>query len=442
MLRSRGISTVLGALLFTIVAFLLIALALRVFTESTATLTEVASVAAQNAVEERLKIAASYTRVVAYTASQAGATVTPLLGEKEGDESLLDQLDGNSLKLVSAATQAGQQQQPQSIELVRNGDFSEDGNYWELENPWRVDTTLQCARVDTTAQSINASLWQTVNIPLGLQSLTLSFSYYLYAHPPGQVNSLSLTVEILQDGQTVWSASITWDRNRNPTEGVFSQSIPIEQLSLGNNAVINFTLRLSAGKDLQSLDVRLDNVSLVAAVAGAPPSPVGAAYLAAVRIDLSGVSGNCTLTMALSTTGFVEVYVPAADGVWAMVSKYYVEGGSRWFNATFAGSAALIYAYSAQPFEALLDYLQVEVSQPSRTVDVTVENVGTAPVTVYAVWLNGTRSPVGQLLPPGAALSVPFTLDSEPGGFASFEVRVVTSTRTHVARFAVRSAAP
>jgi len=76
--RGRGISTVLGALLFTVVALLFIALALRVFIESVSALTEVASAAARNVVEERLRITVSYTRIVSYTASQAGAIVTPL----------------------------------------------------------------------------------------------------------------------------------------------------------------------------------------------------------------------------------------------------------------------------------------------------------------------------------------------------------------------------
>ena len=433
---ARGISTVLGALLFTVVAMLFIALALRVFTESTATLTEVASVNARNAVEERLEISVSYTRSVKLTASQAGATVTPLWGTEEGDETLLDLLDGSSLNLVSSSTQAGQQpQQPQSRELVRNGGFSEREAYWKLGEPWRVDATLQCARVNTTAQSIVSSLWQTVDIPLGLQKLTLNFSYYLYASPQGQVGSLSVTVEILQDGLTVWSASVVWDRNRNPTEGVFSQSVPVGGLSPGP-AIINFTLRLSAGQNLRSLDIRLDDVSLLAESLGAPPSPVSAAYLAAARIDLASASGNCTLTAALNASGFMEVYVPAAEGVWVTALKYYVERGYEWFNVTFAGSASIIYAYSASPFKLMLDYLQVEGREVSPTVDVSVANRGTEPVTIYAVWLNGTRKDVERVLLSGMLLNVPFDISQlvNPTGF---EVRVVTATRTHTVRFAV-----
>jgi len=76
MARRRGISTVLGALLFTIVAVIFIALALRIFSESAATLTEVANVAVRNNVEERLAISVSYKRVRTLSASEALNSVT------------------------------------------------------------------------------------------------------------------------------------------------------------------------------------------------------------------------------------------------------------------------------------------------------------------------------------------------------------------------------
>jgi hypothetical protein len=432
----RGISTVLGALLFTIVAVLFVALMLRTFTESASTLTEVASANLQNAVVENLRISLSYTSTK-LTASQAGASVTPLYGTKEGNENLLDALDGNSLNVMSTAPQGGAPQAAQQLQLIKNGDFSNGSAYWTLEDPWRVDNTLKCARVNETARSVSASLWQTVEIPSGLQSLTLNFSYYLYAFPPGLVDNLTLVVEIWQNGNAVWRAKVPWSRSANPTEGSFSQSVPL-QLVIPGPATLNFTLYFEARVDV-GIDVRLDDVSLVAVIPVAPPSPVGAAAAAAkVALGSAGASANCTLTMVLNTSGFVEIYTPAAGGVWVMVSKYYVEKGYAWFNATFRGNSALVYAYSAQPFKLMMDYLQV--AQPSQSVNVVVANLGTAPVTVYAVWLNGSRIQVERVLAPGDSLSVPF--DPGSNGFTSLEVRVVTATRAHVARFVGRSAAP
>jgi hypothetical protein len=435
----RGISTVLGALLFTIVAVLFVALMLRTFTESASTLTEVASVNLQNAVVENLQISLSYTSTK-LTASQAGASVTPLYGTKEGGEYLLDALDGRSLNIMSTAPQGGASQTVQQLQLVENGDFSEGDKNWTLQAPWYVDNALQCARVNTSSlQYISASLWQTVKIPSGLQSLTLNFSYYFYVRPTGEgvVKRLSLTVEVLQNGRVVWNASVAWKPSDNGKWLQFSESVPTEQLSSGS-AVLNFTLYLDVKQELKSLDVRLDNVSLVAVVPVAVPSPVGAAVAAAkVALENVGASANCTLTMALNATGFVEVCAPAASGAWVMVSKYYVERGYAWFNATFRGNSALVYAYSAQPFKLMMDYLQV--AQPSQGVNVVVANLGTAPVTVYAVWLNGSRIRVEQVLAPGDLLSVPFDLGSSG---SALEVRVVTSTRAHVARFATKSAAP
>jgi hypothetical protein len=439
MVRRRGISTVLGALLFTIVAVLFVALTLRTFTESASTLTEVASVNLQNAVVENLQISLSYTSTK-LTATQAGASVTPLYGTKEGGETLLDALDGNSLNVMSTAPQGGASQTVQQLQLVENGDFSEGDKNWTLQAPWYVDNALQCARVNASSlQYISASLWQTVKIPSGLQSLTLNFSYYFYVRPTGEgvVKRLSLTVEILQNGRVVWNASVAWKPSDNGKWLQFSESVPTEQLSSGS-AVLNFTLYLDVEQELKSLDVRLDNVSLVAAVPVAVPSPIGAAVAAAkVALGSAGASANCTLTMALNATGFVEVYAPAASGAWVMVSKYYVERGYAWFNATFRGNSALVYAYSAQPFKLMMDYLQV--AQLSQGVNVIVANLGTAPVTVYAVWLNGSRIQVEQVLAPGDSLSVPFDLGSSG---SALEVRVVTSTRAHVARFATKSAAP
>ncbi len=426
MARRRGISTVLGALLFTIVAVLFVALILRTFTESASALAEVANVNLQNAAVENLQISLSRTSTK-LTASQAGASVTPLYGTKEGDETLLDALDGKSMNVTSTAPQGGASQTVQQLQLVRNGDFSNGTAYWTLQPPWYVppwyvDSTLQCARVLTSAQSITASLWQTVDIPSGLQKLTLNFSYYLEASSPGQVSNLMLVVEIWQNGKAVWRAGVSW--SKNPTAGSFSQSVPLQLVSPGP-ATLNFTLYFVANKAV-SVDARLDDVSLMAAVPVAVLSPVGAAVAAAeITLGSAGASANCTLTMALSTSGFEEVCAPAASGVWVMVSKYYVEKGYAWFNATFRGNSALVYAYSAQPFKLMMDYLQV--AQPSQSINVVVANLGTTPVTVYAVWLNGSRIQVERVLAPGDSLSVPFNPGSN--SFTSLEVRVVTATR-------------
>ncbi len=254
----------LGALLFTIVAVLFVALILRTFTESASALAEVANVNLQNAAVENLQISLSRTSTK-LTASQAGASVTPLYGTKEGDETLLNVLDGKSMNITSTAPQGGASQTVQQLQLVKNGDFSEGSRYWTPQPPWYVDSTLQCARVHkTSVQYITASLWQTVNIPSELQKLTLNFSYYLEASSPGQVSNLTLVVELWQSGRAVWRAGVSWSRNTNPTAGSFSQSVPLQLVS-PRSATLNFTLYFVADKAV-SVDARLDDVSLMAAV--------------------------------------------------------------------------------------------------------------------------------------------------------------------------------
>jgi len=189
---------VLGALLFTIVALLFIALVLRTFSESSATLTEVASVAMQNNVEERLAISISYKQVHTLTASEASASVTVRTGSGSVDASLLDALN--------------------------------DGRFASIESA-----------------------------------------------PVNAINSTG--------------------------------------------------------------------------------SPVAVAYAVELEVN-SAVSGNCTITVAANSTVFIEIYVPAGQA-WVLASKYYANTPSAWFNVTFSGSRALLYAYSTRPFKLMIDYLEV-----------------------------------------------------------------------------------
>ena len=275
MARRRGISTVLGALLFTIVAVIFIALALRIFSESAAALTEVANVAVQNNVEERLAISVSYKRVRTLSASEALNSVTVQTGSGSVDASLLNALN--------------------------------DGKFASIE------------------------------------------------------------------------------------------SAPVNAIG----------------------------------------SPVPVAYAVELEVDLA-VSGNCTITVAANSTVFIEIYVPAGRA-WVLASKYYAKEPYAWFNATFSGSRALVYAYSTRPFELRLDYLEVRAFELAPDVTVTVANEGTQPVNLYAVWLNGWRVDARRVLSPGAQLNVTFT-GVQYSNLTGFEVRVVTSTRVHTVRFYIERA--
>jgi|GEM_PF-2073231 len=270
----RGISTVLGALLFTVVAILLIALALRIFTESAATLTELASVVVQRSTEERLAISVSYKQARKLTASEASASVIIQPSGISVDTSLLNELDGYYVAIES-----------QPLYVANSSDFK-----------------------------------------------------------------------------------------------------------------------------------------------------VAVAHAVELEVNLAR-SGNCTLTVALNSTGFVEVYVPAGQA-WVLASRYYVKAAYAWFNVTFSGDRALVYAYSLHPFKLMLDYLEVEVPELAPDVSVTVVNAGTEPVNLYAVWLNAMRESARQVLPPGDHLTVTFR-GVQLDNLATLEVRAVTSTRVHIARFPI-----
>jgi hypothetical protein len=278
MSRRCGISTVLGALLFTMVALLFIALVLRTFSESSATLTEVASVAVQNNVEERLAISILYKQVRKLTASEASASVIVRTGSGSVDASLLDALN--------------------------------DGRFASIESA-----------------------------------------------PVNAINSTGSQVTVAH----------------------------------------------------------------------------------AVELEVnSAVSGNCTITVAANSTVFIEIYVPAGQA-WVLASKYYANTPYAWFNVTFSGSRALLYAYSTRPFKLMIDYLEVSTFELAPDVAVTVANEGAQPVNLYAVWLNGWRVDARRVLSPGAQLTVTFT-GVQYDNLSGFEVRAVTSTRVHAVRFYIERA--
>ena len=154
------------------------------------------------------------------------------------------------------------------VELVRNGDFSEGSAYWTLEEPWVVDPQ-QYARVSvSTNKDFAASISQDLGIPLGTVNLTLSFRYYLAAHPPGQVNRLELKAYLLSGSNVVWeSAPIAWDGSRVPVWRQFAQIFPF---NLAGPATLKITLFADV-KEVgiaSSIDAGIDDVSLAA---NAPP---------------------------------------------------------------------------------------------------------------------------------------------------------------------------
>jgi hypothetical protein len=149
-------------------------------------------------------------------------------------------------------------------ELIKNGDFSQGSAYWTLEEPWSVDTSLQLARINlTNPGNVSASLSQTFTLSSAVTLTQLKLYYYMDADPPGQVNSLQLIISIESSSATIWSDTISWKTSDKPTEGNYTAQLSL-QLAPGT-----YTLRinalLNAGKNLKQVDIKVDNVSLLAA---------------------------------------------------------------------------------------------------------------------------------------------------------------------------------
>jgi hypothetical protein len=145
-------------------------------------------------------------------------------------------------------------------ELVNNGDFSEGSAYWTLENPWNVTQQYARAYVETN-KNFTASIYQDVEIPAGTTSLTLSFSYYLDAHPPGQVNQLTLKAYLLAGGNVVWESNlIQWNRSKKTDWKQFTQTFTV---NVTGKVTLKITLTADVKKEV-TIDAGLDNVSLLA----------------------------------------------------------------------------------------------------------------------------------------------------------------------------------
>jgi hypothetical protein len=145
-------------------------------------------------------------------------------------------------------------------ELVNNGDFSEGSAYWTLENPWNVTQQYARAYVETN-KNFTASIYQDVEIPAGTTSLTLSFSYYLDAHPPGQVNQLTLKAYLLSGDNVVWESNlIQWNRSKKTDWKQFTQTFTV---NVTGKVTLKITLTADVKKEV-TIDAGLDNVSLLA----------------------------------------------------------------------------------------------------------------------------------------------------------------------------------
>ena len=149
-------------------------------------------------------------------------------------------------------------------ELIRNSDFSQGSAYWNLENPWYVDTSLQLARAHTrTNEDFSASISQTFEAPGAVTLTQLQLYYYMYASPPGQVDMLQLRIAIENSTTTLWSDSTSWSQSTNPASGTYTAPLSLHLTP------VTYRLRIAAIVDvkrggLSELDVRVDNVSLLA----------------------------------------------------------------------------------------------------------------------------------------------------------------------------------
>ncbi|MEM1909745.1 MAG: hypothetical protein QXH81_09785 [Thermofilaceae archaeon] len=430
---ARGISTVIGALLFLIVASLLLALALRAFNETVLALNEVAN--NQRAGVEQLGIKVSYTKWSRILASDAissvdvvqGTELTPL------NPSLLNALDGQAIRVAAQRVSGEGGGGGETVQLIRNGGFDEGFNYW-VYSPvgwWSIDNGRAHCKADLADWSqAKASLNQTFTLDFTPTTAVLSFQYMWDTFPRGQVKNFILQVLLLKNNQIVWSRN----RNLGTHGGDQFQEDLTGYLTEPGSYTLAFILFMES-KQKATFYFWLDNVRLVAS-RQPPPGVPGAAYQLSLVINLkSGVMLQGSLYVSSSASVFLEVY-RRDGGSWLLTEKRLLEKDVQTSARLEDGGPFMLLAYSGQSFELAMDYLDAEALQPAP-VSVVISNLGTEPVEVYAVWLRNSswekRIDVKRILLSNESLELNF--DAYLSLNRLYEVRVVTGTRAHVVRF-------
>jgi len=431
---ARGISTVVGALLFLVVATLILALLLRTFGEAAVALTDVASGLGGRLSVERLDVSVDLPARSA-PASSVVLQIRNLGTGETYDPSALDAPGDGRAITATAAGGGAAQPSASAVELITNGDFSNGLSGWSYTGTW--DASGGAAYCDLSIAgpgSRSGALWQSFTLGFQPTSVELSFWYnavYNLERRGSALTLLQLRVEVLSGGTPVWS-STPINLLASPS-AFFRQTLPA--LSPGS-----YTLRFTAsaqGKDV-AIDVGIDSVSL-RAYQPAPPPASSVTYQLLFQLDLksAGAGFYGQLLAQANATAFVEVYRGIGSG-WEMVGKWVV-GPGGWTPLRLEGGwSFLLVAYSSQPFSLSLDYLNATVLdlRPAR---VRVPNEGTGPVEVYSVWLrnsthallNGTRL----VLAPGEVRYFTFGTALTRGSL--YEARVVTASQVHAARFRV-----
>ena len=428
----------IGALLFLLVASLLLALALRAFNETVLALNEVASNRRPGV--EQLDIKVSYTRWIRILASDAigpmdvvqGTELTPL------NPSLLNALDGQAIRVAAQRVSGEGDGGGETVQLIRNGGFDEGFNYW-VYSPvdwWSIDNGRARCRADLGGGSqAKASINQTFTLDFTPTTAVLSFQYMWDVSPPGQEENFILQVLLLKNNQIVWwgDRNLVKQERNQPHE--FRADLTSYLTEPGSYTLAFVLFMESKSGKRATFNFWLDNVSLVAS-RQPPPGVPGVAYQLSLVINLKGgITLQGLLYVSSNASVFLEVY-RRDGGSWLLAEKRFLERGVQTSVRLEGRGSFMLLAYSGQSFELDMDYLDAEALQPAP-VSVVISSLGTEPVEVYAVWLRNSswekRIDVKRILLSNESLELNF--DAYLSLNRLYEVRVVTGTRAHVVRF-------
>ena len=285
------------------------------------------------------------------------------------------------------------------IEVVKNGEFDEDFNYWTTEaktGEWSIITidTDNVAQFYAYTKPPTAVAWgtlkQDVYVTTSFQKAVLSFDFLMYVNRRPVLFELNVYIE----EKLVYS--YTWTTN---TDWIHVEVDVTDYVRLGENNLTFFIFCVGIRREFKVL---LDSISLkIYKVIGVYPGNVVDVVF---NIELPNIVAYANIAFLLKTncTATINVYVfDYFDNVWRLFAGVYTEG-DKWFwislNITEArylkGYLKIrIYAISGAPMKLYIDYLSIDLYPFAyNNAFVEVKNVGSVIAYVISVWLiNATH---------------------------------------------------
>ncbi len=159
----------------------------------------------------------------------------------------------------------------QSTELIRNGDFQDDGDFWTLKNDFHADGFAYLSKSDGSAgDGLNGEIYQNVTIPANATSATLTFWTRISTSEPAGGAAQDFLNATLQRTTGTFLSSLAIYSNQDASGSYVKRTFNLVNF-IGQTFRIHFLGVTNV--DAQPTLFRIDDVSLSVTVpAGSEPN--------------------------------------------------------------------------------------------------------------------------------------------------------------------------